>query len=104
MTHASNHTSTKLLRKRLDGAAVAEHLNQISVHARSLDIRVKDTATHYSAAAAAQLVEVTQQLVAGNLAGIQVRYQRDGAWWCDTVTRAGDVFRLVRARQVDQPG
>jgi hypothetical protein len=35
---------------------------------------------------------------------VQLRFCQDGVWWCDTVVRKGDTYRLVRMEQELPPG
>lgn len=89
----------KLDRKRLDDAGVATHLEALAASAEAIEIRVKGGATDYSDAAGPELAEVARRLLAGEVLAVQVRFFADGDWWCDTITRRGDTYRLVRMRQ-----
>lgn len=86
----------KLLRKRLDAAAVEAHLRDLAARASEVEIRVKTAAAGYSDAANDALDVLGRRLVAGVLVAVQIRYFADGQWWTDTLMRAGDDFRLVR--------
>lgn len=98
----------KLVRKRLDGDGVGEHLAALARDARSMEVRVKAAPTVYSEAAeagpAGELGELARRLRAGEVAAVQLRYLLDGAWWTDTIVRRGDDFRLVRMQDEEPPG
>ncbi len=96
--------AVKLLRKRLDQAGVEAHFAELRRDAQSLEIRIKGAAAAYSeATTAGQLDEVARRLRAGEIIAVQLRFFQDDAWWCDTLVRKGDDFRLVRMRQEDPP-
>ncbi|MCA9677207.1 MAG: hypothetical protein KC464_19435 [Myxococcales bacterium] len=42
-------------------------------------------------------------MTAGELVAVQLRFFLADAWWCDTIVRKGDDFRLVRMQQEDLP-
>ncbi len=93
----------KLVRKRLDAAALGEHLRSIVAHAEVIELRVRDALGHRSEAASETLEVVARRLLAGELEAVQLRYVQDGEPWCDTVMRTGDDFRLVRMREDEPP-
>lgn len=93
---------TKLVRKRLDDAGVEAHFAEVAAQGQALELRVKDAAAHYSSATAEQLHDAGLRLRQGAIAAVQLRFFRDGDWWCDTVMRAADGYRLVRMRQVSE--
>jgi hypothetical protein len=93
----------KLLRKRLDGDGVDAHFASLARHAQAIEIRTKGAVAAHSDATASQLDEVARQLRAGEIVAAQVRFFEDDAWWCDTVVRKGDDFRLVRMKQEEPP-
>jgi FtsP/CotA-like multicopper oxidase with cupredoxin domain len=92
----------KLVRKRLDAAGVDAHLAAVVGRAQAIEIRIKDAAAYHSEGTAEQLQEAGRRLRAGEIAAVQLRYFQDDVWWCDTVMRRGDSFRLVRMQQ-DEP-
>ena len=89
----------RLDRKRLDAAGVAEHFESLATTAQAIEIRFKDDETTHSDAAATELAEAARRLCAGEVLAVQIRFYQDDAWWCDTVIRRGDSYRLVRMRQ-----
>lgn len=103
MARSRENEPVALERKRLNGAEVEAHLASIAGRARAIELRVKGVAIGYSTATAAKLNEVGRRLRAGDLVAVQIRFFHDDAWWCDTVMRAGESFRLVRMRQDEPP-
>ena len=89
----------KLVRKKLDAAGVEAHVAELAARARSIEIRIKGAAARYSEATTEQLDEVARRLRAGEIAAVQIHFFADDDWWCDTIMRAGDAFRLVRMKQ-----
>lgn len=92
-------TPTKLVRKRLDAAGVTMHLADIAATGSQLEVRTKDATARMSDPTSESLDALAKRLVAGELAGLQIRFFADGAWWSDTLLRAADGFRLVRLRE-----
>lgn len=92
-------TPVKLVRKRLDAAGVAAHVQALAATATELEVRSKDDVAHTSDASTESRSALAGRLVAGELAALQIRLFADGAWWTDTLLRAGDHFRLVRMRE-----
>ena len=90
----------KLVRKRLDDAGVGDHVAWLAEHAQAIEIRIKGAATSYSDATTDELRDMGRQLVAGTVAAVQVRFYYDDAWWCDTLLRARDSYRMVRMKQL----
>ncbi len=86
-------------RKRLDDAGLEAHFETLATRAQAIEIRYKDDATSHSDAAAAELGEAARRLRAGEVLAVQIRFFQDDDWWCDTVLRRGDSYRLVRMRQ-----
>ncbi len=95
----SSKPQIKLLRKRLDELGVRAHFDALAGQASAVEIRVKGAATDHSSLASTELADAARSLVAGEIVAVQIRFHQDGAWWCDTVMRAGDGFRLVRMHQ-----
>jgi len=94
----------KLLRKRLDAPGLVAHLGVLAAEAQAIEIRIKGAVGAYSADATAEhLDELGRRLVAGEIVAVQLRFFQDDDWWCDTLMRAGDDFRLVRMRQGEPP-
>ncbi len=93
----------KLVRKRLDDIGLRAHFDWLAAEASAVEIRIKGKPTAHSDVATDSLDEVSRRLQAGELVAVQIWYVHDGAWWCDTVMRAGDSFRLVRMRQEESP-
>ncbi len=89
----------KLLRRRLDLAGVEAHLAVVRSQARAIEIRTKGSVASYSEATPGLLDEIAHRLGTGEIVAVQVRFFQDDAWWCDTVVRKGDDFRLVRMQQ-----
>ena len=101
MSHPLRQMPIKLVRKRLDDAGVEAHLASVANHGQAIELLIKEGAARHSDASAEQLEEAGRRLRAGEIAAVQIRYFQDDDWWCDTVMRAGDSYRLVRMRQVD---
>ncbi len=91
----------KLVRKRLDDAGVAAHFEWLATEAQAIEIRIKGVPAGHSDAATTSLDEAGRRLRSGEVVAVQIRFFQGDAWWCDTVMRARDGFRLVRMRQVD---
>jgi hypothetical protein len=91
----------KLLRKKLDAAGVEAHFDSVASQAQAVEVRIKGAAEGYSSADTAQLEETGRRLRAGDIAAVQLRFFQDDAWWCDTVMRVKESYRLVRMRQSD---
>jgi hypothetical protein len=91
--------SHEVYRERLDDAGVEAHLGRLAREATELEIRIKDDGSSYSDATADDVAEVTRRLLGAEIHGVQVRYLREGEWWCDTVIHRGGSYRLVRTRQ-----
>lgn len=89
----------KLVRKRLDEAGVKAHFDRLAAEAAAVEIRVKTAAAGQSAEESIELEAACRRLVAGDLIAVQIRFHQQGAWWCDTVMRVRDDYRLVRMRQ-----
>jgi len=89
----------KLVRKRLDEAGVKAHFDALAAEAAAIEIRVKSTAEGPSAEGSVELQAAFHRLVAGELTAVQIRFHQDDHWWCDTVMRVRDDYRLVRMRQ-----
>lgn len=89
----------RLDRRRLDDVGLAEHFETLARTAQEIEIRFKDDETTHSDAAAAELDEAARRLRAGDVVAVQIRFYQEGSWWCDTVMRRGDSYRLVRMRQ-----
>ncbi len=93
------HPPVKLVRKRLDAEGVAAHLRDLAARATQLEVRTKDDAARMSDATTDPLDALGRRLVAGDVAGLQIRFFADDAWWSDTVLRAKGGFLLVRMRE-----
>ena len=97
------HPPVKLLRKRLDHAGVDAHLASVASHAQAIEVRTKGAAAAHSDATTAPLDDVARRLKAGELSAVQLRFFQDNVWWCDTIVRKGDDYRLVRMQQEGPP-
>lgn len=93
----------KLLRRRLDGDGVVAHCESLARRAEAIEVRTKAGAAARSSDIDVELDEARRQLLAGDVAAVQIHFFADGAWWCDTLLRRGDSFRLVRMRQGEAP-
>jgi hypothetical protein len=91
----------KLVRKRLDHAAVEAHLAALRRGAQALEVRIKSAVAVNSEATRDELDEIVRRLREGQIVAIQIRFFQDDAWWCDTIVRKGDDYRLVHMRQED---
>lgn len=96
---ATDDKKVKLLRKRLDRAGVLSHLAELQRNAQSIELRVKGVEAGYSEETINDFNELGRQLIEGELVAVQLRFHLDEAWWCDTLMRDRDHFRLVRMRQ-----
>ena len=96
-------TPVKLIRKRLDDAGVDLHLAALAKDAQAIEVRVKGAVAAHSETSASDLADLARRLKAGELVAVQVRFFQDGVWWCDTIVRKGDDFRLVRMQQEELP-
>ena len=94
-------TPVKLARQRLDAAGVASHVAALASNASQLEVRTKGDLSSTSDPTSEPLDAVVKRLVAGELAGLQIRFFADGEWWSDTLLRTGEAFRLVRMREGD---
>jgi hypothetical protein len=101
MNPGSPQAPAKLIRKRLDDAGVEAYFASLA-GATELELRVKGTALAHSDAAT-ELAVVAAQLRSGAVLAVQLRFALDGMWWCDTVVRKGDTYRLVRMEQEFPP-
>jgi len=41
----------------------------------------------------------SEQLLAGRLRGLQIRYRQDGEEWCDTLIRTANGYRITRMKR-----
>lgn len=89
--------AVKLLRKKLDAEALGTHLRSLAT-AEGLEIRVKASSTQHSDGATS-LDVAADRLRSGDITALQIRFFERGDWWCDTLLRAEDSFRLVRIRE-----
>ena len=93
----------KLVRKRLDHAGVEAHFAALRRDAQALEIRIKSAVAVNSEATSSDLDEIARRLREGEIVAVQIRFFQEEAWWCDTVVRKGDDYRLVRMQQEDPP-
>ena len=85
---------SELLDLFLDAAGVRQAIGTVAKRASYLDVAVQPQKG--AARRRAALGEATEALLAGRAEAVQLRYRaRDGAW-SDTVTRAGNRYRLLR--------
>lgn len=89
----------KLLRERLDADGVAAYLRDLAARAPDLEVRIQSANARQSDASTESLEGIGRKLVAGEIAGIQIRFAEGDGWWCDTLRRAKDGYRLVRMRE-----
>ena len=89
----------KLVRQRLDAAGVVAYVADLVTRATQLEVRTKDDLSQMSDATVEPLAALADRLVAGELAGLQIRFFADDDWWSDTVLRARAGFLLVRMRE-----
>jgi hypothetical protein len=99
MSQPSRPPPIKLVRRRLDDAGIEAHLASLASHAQAIEVRIKGGAAGYSSASAAELEAAGRRLRAGEILAVQVRFFQDEAWWCDTLMRVKESYRLVRMRQ-----
>lgn len=103
MSGRTDDQRIKLLRKRLDADGVTAHFESLAQCAEAIEVRTKAGAAARSSAADTELDEARRRLLAGEVTAVQIAFFADGAWWCDTLMRRGDSFRLVRMRQDATP-
>lgn len=101
MSSPFDNKPVKLVRKRLDDAGVAAHFKWLASQAQAIEIRIKGAVAGYSEATTEQLEDAGRRLRAGEIVAVQIRFLQGDDWWCDTLMRAGESFRLVRMRQED---
>lgn len=101
MSSPFDNKPVKLVRKRLDDAGVAAHFEWLASQAQAIEIRIKGAVAGYSEATTEQLEDAGRRLRAGEIVAVQIRFLQGDDWWCDTLMRAGESFRLVRMRQED---
>ncbi len=92
-------TPVKLVRKRLDDEGLASYLRSFVACTEAIEVRVKSAATRSSDATTEPLDVVGRRLATGAITAVQIRFFEDDGWWCDTLLRAKDGFRLVRMRE-----
>jgi hypothetical protein len=66
-----------------------------------LSVQLKGASDAHATSAPRDLAGARDALLAGTVAGIQIRYVHEGTEWWDTVLRSGDAdgtFRVVRFR------
>jgi hypothetical protein len=82
----------------LDDAAANELLSDLRLGATisSVQLRVVARGTPEQC----DLDTGATALRAGTATAMQIRYGFDGSNWCDTLTRRGDTFRIVRMREL----
>ncbi len=83
----------------MDLAGVAAHFDALARRASIVEVRVKQAPTQRSEPGPVGLQEAMKQLLEREVMAVQVRFSDEDAWWCDTITREGASFRLVRIRQ-----
>ena len=89
----------KLSHQRLDANGVAAHLRDLAARAQHLEVRIQSASARQSDATTESLDEIGRRFLAGEIAGIQIRFADGDDWWCDTLRRAKDSYRLVRMRE-----
>ena len=86
----------------LDAAGVRQAVGTVAKRAKYLDVAIQPE--RGGARRRAALGEATEALLGGRAAAVQLRYRaRDGAW-SDTLTRAGNRYRLLRVSRGAGPG
>ena len=84
----------------LDADALGRLFADLAAAAEVLSVRGKGGQRGYASDDQITPSTAHEQLAAGVLAGVQVRYRYDGHEWTDTVLRTAGGFRLVRCRVV----
>ena len=51
-----------------------------------------------------ELHDAAERFRQGNARGLQIRYEHEGALWCDTLSRTSAGIRVVRVRQPAKQG
>lgn len=85
--------SAQLTRERVEGLFA-----DIARATTVLAVLVKGGPEERAAAPTRDLAAARTALLSGAVPSVQLRYVHEGTEWWDTVMRAGDGYRLVRAR------
>ncbi len=80
----------------LDAPAVRDLLADIEMACSELEIQVKGGADLRAEGAGPDIASAYEQLMAGRVHAVQLRYVYRNQAWCDTLLRAAAGFRLVR--------
>ena len=89
----------KLSHQRLDADRVAAHLRDLAARGPGLEVRIQSANARQSDTTTESLEEIGRRFLAGEIAGIQIRFADGDGWWCDTLRRAKNGYRLVRMRE-----
>ncbi len=89
----------RLVRERLDAAAVQQHLETLATTATQVEVRVKDAVARISEATTESLAEVGRRFVAGKIVAVQIRFFEHDDWWSETLMPGKTGYRLVRMRE-----
>jgi hypothetical protein len=81
-----------------DEAALEQLFVDLATAAEVLSVRGKVNPVLAASPEPLDLGAARDQLFAGVLTGVQIRYRFDGHEWVDTVLRNGPTFRLIRCR------
>ncbi len=105
---AEAEAQVKSLPTLLQGDLDPEHLQALltdySNYAQISEVLVKTGALDRAQAERPTLEQAVELLVAGRAFAIQVRYQHDGQWWCDVISKRSGGARLVRMAFEPDPG
>ncbi len=81
---------------RLDGATLRALLTDIETLAVVTGVSIKGAPADYASDAGQGLGLVADQLLAGRVRGVQIRYRHGETEWTDTLMNTGGMVRLVR--------
>jgi hypothetical protein len=84
----------------VDRTTVERLFDDVASLGQGVSVSIKGGAVS-RAAAARSLAEARELLFSGNTCAVQLRYEHEGASWCDTVLASGVGFRLVRVKSED---
>lgn len=82
----------------LDHPTVEALFADIGGLCRLLEVQPRGSFREFARGSSLPLGEARDQLLAGEIAGVQLRYEYDGAQWWDTVLATPAGWRLVRIR------
>lgn len=83
----------------LDDEAFEAFLRDLEACAAVREVRVRGSRPNPLNDESIALRDAAEQFRHGSARGMQIRYEHDGALWCDTLSRGSQGIRVVRIRQ-----